>query len=128
MKKTSLAQRRVAQWAALARKAKLDNPVGRAAYAENRLLNGETRHPLDVMRRCRPTTADRWLERFRSGSSLRSLGTREALEGTYGVAILQSRDGSYDVYDGPALRRYLFEAKSARSLRDKLADYFQGDL
>jgi hypothetical protein len=65
---------------ALAKALKLPNPEGRALYACNRQQSGgmkwtyETSYSAaETMTKCLPATADRWLEHFRNGGSIRSL-------------------------------------------------------
>ncbi len=63
----------------LASTAGLPNPVGRAAYARNRHLNGSARRwdktddesALHIMTRAKPETARKWGKQFRAGINLK---------------------------------------------------------
>lgn len=67
---------------AKARRAGLPCPLGRAAYAVNRRYNGDrwahdgrmrVRSDLEIMRKCRETTARRWADHYLAGGSLKAL-------------------------------------------------------
>lgn len=65
----------VERFKTLAEQEGLTNPLGRALHCANRRLNTwpKLKTPAHVMRSCRPTTAQRWLDHWMAGGSLHGL-------------------------------------------------------
>ena len=63
---------RLQYYAELADAEGLPDPIGRALYLGNR-LNTHRREPLEIMRRAKPATAEKWRLHWLAGGSLRAL-------------------------------------------------------
>jgi hypothetical protein len=70
---------RAKRFLAIARKARLSCPKGRALYLENRVQNNGVGRltwaptELDILRGIKPSTATRWCEHWKAGGSIRVL-------------------------------------------------------
>lgn len=102
----------------LARKARLTNPLGRALYAHNRVLNGGVNSPCpkdphpnreqptdewyvtQLLRPTKPETAARWLAHWKKGNSLKSLkwGRHGRMPKEMSRRLLQDHDRLWPTY------------------------------
>lgn len=64
---------KVAEFLALAVKDKLDEPLGRALYCQNRKLNASSAAGIEIMRSAKTVTAIRWREHWEAGGCLYGL-------------------------------------------------------
>lgn len=93
---------RLTEYVERATKDGLENPLGRAVYAANRMLNTHRHPPDEIMRRCRPQTAETWRAHWERGGCLRTLKRTVDEERAY-----QEKNRDRNLTDGQKLRRVI---------------------